>query len=560
MGRFLCLLVLGYCGATATAFADEPISPQDGPAQNAGKAEQPAAAKAAKPDSPKSDEAKLLDTVRAALERNAQEIKALKEQYTRGMEEQRKKIDAQQAQIEAFQRNTQVLEERLKAALPTNPNPAGGQNPSRPDGLQRQAEIQQRQLKNHGEQLGLIVDEIEKMDPLIENLQSQAGTLGSRSIQAAQRDRMLADSRDSLLDSVDSQQRNFPPLPASLMEWFAPSGTNVTPISVWNTLSAHWYIFQGQRGAGQLAFEQYSPFFLVQLNKRMLLSAQATFTPSFVALSQAQLDIFINNWLTADIGYFLAPIGYFNERLDPNWINKLPDFPLVMQQVIPAGLTMTGLQFRGAKYLFGSPVKMEYSAFMTNGLGVPGSGNASDWDNLGNLLGTGSNVNNAMAYGGRLGFWIPSQGINFGVSELVSAPYSVRSGPTYSIWQPYFNYHKGNWDFRFEYGNNYEDVKTFIGNNIRREGLYAQIAYRNYASLHQHRQRLEYVFRYSDAFFHGINQSTLTTGPIDANQYTVGINYYLYASTILKFAYEFNEELHKDTKNNIFMMQFATNF
>ncbi len=560
MRHFLCLLILGYFVGTGTAFGQNPVPTNGGPAQDAGTAEQPAAAQAANSASLKSEEAKLLDTVRAALERNAQEIKALKEQYAKDMEEQRKKIDAQQAQIQAFQRKAQALEERLKAALATTPNPAGGQNPQGPDRQQRQADIQQRQLKNLDEQVGLIADEVERMEPAIETLESQVGTLDSRSIQAAQRDRMLADARDSLLDSVDSQQRNFASLPAPLKEWFVPSGTNVTPFSVWNTLSTHWYIFQGQRGAGQFQFEQYSPFFLVQLNKRMLLSAQATFAPSFVALSQAQLDIFINNWLTADIGYFLAPIGFFSERLGPNWINKLPDAPLVMQQVIPDGLTLTGLQFRGSKYLFGSPVKMEYAAFMSNGLGVPGAGKAADFANLGGLIGSTANVNNAMAYGGRIGFWIPSRGINFGVSELVSAPYSVNSGAVYSIWQPYLNYHRGNWDFRFEYGNNYENVKTFIGNNIRREGLYAQLAYRNYASLHQHLQRLEYVFRFSDAFFHGINQSTLKTGPIDANQYTIGINYYLYAATILKFAYEFNSELHKSLENNVFMMQFATNF
>ena len=146
------------------------------------------------------------------------------------------------------------------------------------------------------------------------------------------------------------------------------------------------------------------------------------------------------------------------------------------------------------------------------------------------------------------------------MSELVNSCPCCRSGAVFSLWQPYFNYHKGNWDVRFEYGNNYENVKPFIGNNIRREGLYAQVAYRDYASLSQHRQRLEYVFRFSDAFFHGINQTPLTTGPIDANQYTIGINYYFYASTILKVAYEFNEELHKALHNNIYMMQFATNF
>jgi len=134
--------------------------------------------------------------------------------------------------------------------------------------------------------------------------------------------------------------------------------------------------------------------------------------------------------------------------------------------------------------------------------------------------------------------------------------------------QPYFNYHRGNWDFRFEGGQNYERTHQFIGSNINRVGMYAQLAYRNYASLHKHIQRLEYVARFSDAFFHGINPnkvdlttySPLSTAPLDRNQYTLGINYYLYPSSILKFAYEINSEIHRNLHDNVFMMQFATNF
>jgi hypothetical protein len=568
MRQCLRLVILGYLVCTGPAFGDDPAPAKDVPAQAAGTSEQPAGAKAVGPDSAKSDEAKLLAAVREAMERNAQELKALKEQYAKDMADQRKKAEAQQDQIQTLQRHAQVLEDRLKVAEAQKPNPPAGQNVQGPDRQQRLSDIQQKQLKLLQEQLGLVGDEVEKAGPAIEKLQSQTATLESRSKQAAQRDQQLADAQDSLRDTVDSQQRNFTWLPAPLKEWFLPSGTNVTPISIWNTVSTRWDIFQGQRGAGQFQFEEYTPFFLVQLNKRMLLSAETSFTQGGVGLGQAQIDIFLNNWLTADIGYFLAPIGFWNERLDPRWINKLPDTPLVMHQVIPDGLTVTGLQLRGAKYLFGSPVKMEYAAFLSNGLGVPGAGKASDWGDLGGLIGTTGGVNNAMAYGGRIGFWLPTRGINFGASELVSAPYGVGSGPVYSIWQPYFNYHRGNWDFRFEYGNNYENVKTFIGNNIRREGMYAQVAYRNYASLRQHLQRLEYVFRFSDAFFHGIDQSTvnlssftpLTNAPVDRNQYTIGVNYYLYASSILKFAYEINSELHRPLHDNVFMMQFATNF
>jgi hypothetical protein len=343
----------------------------------------------------------------------------------------------------------------------------------------------------------------------------------------------------------------------------------VTPVIFFNTISTRYDLFERRKGAGYFQFEEYTPWFLVQLNKYMLVSAEISFDQTGAsALGQAQLDVFLNNWLTADIGYFLAPIGFWSERLDPRWINKLPDIPLVMQQVIPDGLTLAGLQFRGAKYVFGSPFKLDYSVFMTNGLGVPGMGQRADWYDLGALLGTTGSVNNAMAYGARLAVWVPTLGINFGVSEFVNAPYGKQNGAIISLWQPYFNYHRGNWDARFEYGQNYEETKPFIGTNINRTGLYAQIAYRDYQSIHKHLQRLEYVFRFSDARFHGINQNLInpanfsppSTAPVDANQYTLGINYYLYPSTIMKLAYEFNEELRKTFHANGLMMQFATNF
>ncbi|MHB1571508.1 MAG: hypothetical protein ACYC0H_20205, partial [Solirubrobacteraceae bacterium] len=485
---------------------------------------------------PQTEEAKLLAAVREALERNARELNALKEQYARDMQTQRQKAEVQQKQIDTLQQMTRTLEGQLKAgnaAPPAGAAPEAGAQTTGPqaDRQRRLSDVQQRQLRLLEDQVGLVSQAVDQQASKVDDLATQGATLESRTKQAAARDRQLGEAVDSLRDNVDSLRRNYPMLPAPLKELFTPSGNNVTPISIWNTVSTRYEVFQGQRGAGEFQFQEYTPFFLVQLNKRMLLSAETTFTQSGVGLGQAQLDMFINNWLTMDVGYFLAPIGFWNERLDPRWINKLPDIPLVMRQVIPDGLTVTGIQFRGAKYLFGSPFKMEYAAFASNGLGVPGAGKAADWADQGGLIGSTANVNQSMAYGGRLAIWLPSRGINFGASELVSAPYGVGSGPIYNIWQPYFNYHYGNWDFRFEYGDAYQNVRAFTGNNIRRQGMYAQLAYRNYASLRQHLQRLEYVFRFSDAFFHGIDTSKLDltsyspvmNAPIDMNQYTIGI-------------------------------------
>ena len=556
MRRMLSLGILGCLVVTGTAWGDDAPGIDLAPIQGNGQAGQPdAAVKPAAPPEPKTEEAKLLSAVRDALERNAQEIKSLKEQYARDMEEQRKKVEAQQKQIETLEKSARSLQDQLR----------NGQGADR---QQQITGIQQKQMGVLEEQARLLAEQVEKQEPVLDKIQAQTATLESRSARAARRDRELADAHDTLVDSIDSRQRNPAPLPAPLKELFLPSGTNVTPFSIYNTVSTRNDIFASRRGAGAFQFEEYTPFVLYQLNKRILLSAETSFTQGGAALGQAQIDVFLNNWLTADVGYFLAPIGFWSERLDPRWINKLPDIPLVMRQVIPDGLTTTGLQLRGAKYIARSPWKLEYSAYMTNGLGVPGQGQAADWYDLGALTGTTGGVNKSTAYGGRLGVWLPSRGINFGVSEFVSAPSSKTSAALVSVWQPYLNYHRGNWDFRFEYGQNYERTKPFIGTNINRTGLYAQAAYRDYQSISKHLQRLEYVFRFSDATFHGIDQARLdlTTFsapqnvPVNRNQYTLGLNYYLYASSILKFAYEINSETHRSLRDDVFMMQFSSNF
>ena len=203
---------------------------------------------------------------------------ALKEQYAKDMEEQRKKVEAQQKQIEALQQTGRTLEERLKAQAAIA-NAAGAENAPGQDRQQKLTELQQKELKLLEEQLNLVADEVEKEVPAVEKLQGKTATLESRSKQAAQRDRELADSQDMLTDAADRQQRNSPWLPSPLKELFLPSGTNVTPISIWNTVSTRYDLFTKQRGAGQFQFEEYTPFFLVQLNKRMLLSAETCVQP-----------------------------------------------------------------------------------------------------------------------------------------------------------------------------------------------------------------------------------------------------------------------------------------
>jgi hypothetical protein len=567
--HFLTVGVLWSFFCSGIALGADGASPQPATTEGAGTTKPAAGAQAATQEPSTTEEAKLLSAVRDALERNAQEIKSLKEQYAKDMAEQKKKVEAQQQQIATLQQSAQALQDRLKAQIPV-PSAPGGQNAQGQDRQKQLTDLQQKEIGVLEQQSKLIAEELGQQAPAIENLQGQTATLESRAQQAARRDMALANQDDAFIEQMDAELRNGPALPATLKGLFAPVQTTSSPLTIVNTFAARYDLFTHNNGAGVFEFQEFTPFLLAQLNKRILLSAQLTFAPAGVVLTQAQADIFINDWLTMDIGYFLAPIGFFNERLYPEWINKLPDQPLVMRQVIPDGLTLTGVQFRGSKYLFGSPVKMEYSVYATDSLGVPSNTGQPGWANLTRLVGSTANINQGMAYGGRFGFWLPAHGINFGVSEFANAPYSHADGAVTSIWQPYFNYHRGNWDFRFEDGQNYERTTSFLGHSISRSGFYTQFAYRDYKSTHPHLQKLEYVFRYSQARFAGINQqgaaanlaqfATPMDAPVDRNQYTIGINYYMFPVTVFKIAYEINEELHTNLKDNVLFVQFATNF
>src|SRR5207244_9338281 len=146
--------------------------------------------------------------------------------------------------------------------------------------------------------------------------------------------------------------------------------------------------------------------------------------------SFAQADFFVNDWLTIVAGRFVAPIGWFNERLNNPWINKLPgdapgSGPLLWQQVLPP-LALLGVMAQGSFYIAGSPVKMEYNAYVSNGLNLTPAGatpTVSELANLQNMTNTFSFITNEKIVGGRLGLWWPEKGLAGGISGLYNGDY-----------------------------------------------------------------------------------------------------------------------------------------
>jgi hypothetical protein len=221
---------------------------------------------------------------------------------------------------------------------------------------------------------------------------------------------------------------------------------------------------------------------------------------------------------------------------------------------------------RGAAYLFDTPVKIEYSVYGGNGLklaSAPASYN--DTANLEGIVGAPDEVE-VKAVGGRVGFWVPEWGFTGGISTYFNGRYSPAASDQLNLWQLDLGYRHGNWDARFEYADVYQQAASVIGNNIRRRGLYAQLAYRPFDTENPYLQKCEVAVRYSKVWFSGIDptQVDLTAGvdtPVNRDQWTFGVNYYFYPSTALRLAYEINHELNGiNLHDNMFLAQFVWAF
>lgn len=444
---------------------------------------------------------------------------------------------------------------------------ARGQDPRRPDAdpLREQIELQQQQIDTLKAMVDLLQEEL-SAPPATESmgLQDKLDLLEARSERSAQRDAELASQVDDLRESLDAQQRQDPALPPTLRETFLPTRTNQSPVTLYGTLATGYADFEDQ--SGNFTSPTFSPHFYMLLNEKFLFEINPDITSNQVDVDSAQIDWFVHDNLTAVLGRFYSPIGFFNERLHTSWIYKTPDRPLMFQQVLPAGLSLNGLQFRGAQYLGDRPVKVEYSTFLANGLSQnTRTPNAKDFADF---LATGdpfNDVNDDKAIGGRVGLSFPQAGIVVGVSGMENGAYDRAGVHDVTLWDTDFSYHFGNWDVRFEYAEVHQQASP---GPIDRRGLYAQAAYRPYDSVHAFWNNVETVFRYGHVEFQGIDLAATGTDfgstlriPIDRDQYTFGVNYYLYPALVTKFAYEINDELSfRELNDDAFLFQVTWGF
>jgi hypothetical protein len=446
--------------------------------------------------------------------------------------------------------------------------PAMPQQPGDLPKLRKQVELLQQQIEVQRKMIQLMLEQMRKLGSAdVEEMQGKVATLEARSKQSAQRDLDAAQAIDNLTEHLDAEERNGPRLPATLKELFLPMRTNETPLSIYGSFIENFKQFNAKPGA--FTTPDFAPFFFVQLNNNVLLAANIDITNAGVSVGEAQINWFATDWLTVVLGRYLDPIGFFNERLNHEWINRLPDPPLMFRQVSP--LTSTdGIMLRGAAYLGCSPIKMEYEVYGGNGLQAAAAPTTvSQVADLQNITG-GPDETNIKAFGGRLGFWLPEWGLTGGASMYFNGRYSSAASDQFNLWQLDLGYRKGNWDCRFEYAENYQQAASYVvGNNIRRWGFYTQVAYRFYDLDNRYLRNLEVVLRYSRVWFNGIDPTlldptvfaSLVDVPVNRDQWTFGVNYYFYPSMALRLAYEINHEFNGiNLHDNVFLAQYVWAF
>jgi hypothetical protein len=458
-------------------------------------------------------------------------------------------------------------------APPAADDPKAEQLQKQVDNLQKQIEVLQKMVK-------LLADRAEKPGAV--------ATLEARSVQAAHRDQELASAVDDLREQADADRRSGPELPWTLKQLFDPSDNNETPLSIYGALAVGYSRINGNaataaNGAGRPAtnggfyFGEFSPDFFLKLNDWIFLQAEISAgSDGSVNLGAfAEADFFLTDWLTIDAGRMVAPIGWYNLRSNNPWVTKLPtdapgSQPLLWQQVLPL-TSLLGVQAQGSFYLGCSPVKLEYNAYVSNGLNVTpaaksGFPDVNEVANLENMTNTLSSITNDKIFGGRIGLWWPECGLAGGISGLTNGDYVAGNfEDSISLWAVDVHYHKGNWSALAEYGNTYQHAADFIASNVRRRGVNLEVAYRPLDCCNRYLRNVEFIYRFGYVDFRGIDPKALdlTTfaTPIDVpvrrTQHEFGIDYWFSPRLALKTAYQFNDEPGFHLHDNQFITELA---
>jgi len=327
--------------------------------------------------------------------------------------------------------------------------------------------------------------------------------------------------------------------------------------------------FASQRKNGSTFNATFSPLFLWEPTDRLLFEAafdvSGTTDPNAnsstdVNLTIADVSYLMNDYLAVGGGVFIVPFGQYHNHFDPPWINKLPDDPLVFSDGGLAPNSQTGIFGRGAIPI--GPTKLTYDAYVVNAPNLITRDPAA----AGSLAFPAfTNQNGNFAIGGRLGFLpFPELEIGYSIEEGRVSPSNfadvhalLQAADAHYVKDvPFLS---GRIDLRAEWVWSNVDRAIYdrrgtlgfgpLALTNYRDGGYLQASYRPLMVNNRILRNLEFVARYDR-----LRSPLRAPGGNHEQRWTIGVDYWLTPSAVLKAAYEFDQK-KSGPDQNAFLVQ-----
>ena len=329
-------------------------------------------------------------------------------------------------------------------------------------------------------------------------------------------------------------------------------------------------MFEARNGQVSTFSASFNPIFLWELTPKLLFDSRLEIEPSGggtnVNLVNAQISYLLNDYIALGAGEFFSPSNVFVERFEPQWINKLPDRPLAVYHGILPNISI-GAQARG-----GFPIgltRVDYAFYVSNGPVL----NTFDPRRAGTLdFNSYTDNNDNKAVGGRVGF-LPVRGVEVGYGFETSKP--GFQGTSFSRVQALVqtvdlevtrdsDLLKGRVNLFAQYAWSHVDHAVYdpdgslgfgpLAFTSKQDGGYAEMAYRPTKLDNDFLRNLEMIFRWDH-----LSRDPSGLGDPEETRWTLGLNYWLSPSTVLKAAYEWDQP-NAEPNRSALLIQMAMGF
>ena len=412
-------------------------------------------------------------------------------------------------------------------------------------------------------------DKIDELDKKITDLEILKNELLGLKSNLEEKEKNISDKEEKL----DTEMKSVSSLRKSM------SVREAEPLTKWHLAGYADVGFESISGDTNDSFlaGKFNPSFHFQFKDWIMFESELEIETSNdgeteLALEYSQLNFLVHDNMTIIAGKFLSPIGQFQERLHPSWINRSINVPAGFGHGGVQPTNDVGIMLRGGVSTT-DDLMFTYSLAAGNG---PRFGH--DEDEL-ELEGFGRDNDSNKSFGGRLalvhssslefGFSYLNAGLNAEEELLDDGDLEPAKNADYRLWGADLAYSKGPWDIRAEYLNTKttptgvalaEEVEGGHGGAepVNWKTWYAQIAYRlSEISDHPIIAKIEPVIRYGE--FRVRVEDTLISN--SENRWNFGVNYWAAPTIVIKAGVERrNYILTERTDETRYQMQLAYGF